>query len=120
MEPIILEQEVKAALKDITNGKSPGINDIPIEMWKNLGYFGIKMLTALCNLVWKGNIWPTNWKRSVFVPIPKKGDSQIFSNNRTIALISHTRKVLRKIVQKRMSTFTNSQLPEEQAGFRKY
>ena len=72
----------------------------------------------LCNKVWKTGVWPLDWKRSVFVPIPKKGDARECSNNRTIALISHASKVLLKIIQRRMEPYVEQELSQTQAGFR--
>lgn len=72
-EPMVLESEVRWAIKELANGKSPGVDDIPIELIKVAGDEAIQVLTALCQLVWKNNTWPKDWKRSIYIPIPKKG-----------------------------------------------
>lgn len=118
-EPEILESEVRQALSELSNRKSPGIDRIPIELFKVAGDEAIQVLTKLCQQIWKTGVWPTEWKKSVYVPIPKKGDAKVCSNNRTIALIPHASKVLLKVIQKRMEPYMEREMPEEQAGFRK-
>ncbi len=93
-EPDILRSEVEWALKFIACKKSPGCNDIPIELIQECGEEGVNIMWKLCNHIWKSGVWPTDQKRSVFIPIPKKGDGLKCSNKRTIALISHASKVL--------------------------
>jgi len=95
-----------------------GCDDIPIEFWKHLGEDGIEVLTSLCNAIWRTGNWPTDWKRSIFVPLPKRGDNTRCENYRTIALISHTSKVMTKILQNRLRLYTHREIPKEQAGFR--
>ena len=118
-EPNILEEEVRLALKKLANNKSPGVDNIPIELVKIAGENGIKIITTLCRKIWDTGEWPTDWKRSIYIPLPKKGDTRICSNNRTIALISHTSKILLKIIQKRIEPYMEREIANEQAGFRK-
>jgi len=79
----------------------------------------VKVLHSICQQNWKSHQWPPNWKRSVFIPIPKKGNAKECSNSHTIALISHTSKVMLKILQARLQQYVNRKLPDVQAGFRK-
>ena len=79
----------------------------------------VKVMTGLCNCIWKKKVWPTDWKKSVYLPIYKKGDKQECGNYRTIALISHASKVLLRIIQRRLEIFLIPELPIEQAGFRR-
>ena len=79
----------------------------------------VKLLHSICQQIWKTQQWPQDWKRSVFIPIPKKGDAKECSNYRTIALISHANKVMLKILQARLQQYMNHQLLNIQAGFRK-
>ena len=79
----------------------------------------MKVLQSLCQQIWKLQHWPQDWKRSVFIPIPKKGNAKEGSNYRTIALISHASKVMLKILQVRLQQYVNRELPDVQAGFRK-
>ena len=79
----------------------------------------IKVLHSICQLIWKTQQWPQDWKRSVFIPIPKKGNPKECSNYRTVALISHASKVMLKILQARLQQYVNRELPDVQAGFRK-
>ena len=79
----------------------------------------MKVLHSICQQIWKTQQWPQNWKRSVFISIPKKGNAKECSDYRTIALISHTRKVMLKILQARLQQYVNCALPDVQAGFRK-
>ncbi|XP_042882145.1 uncharacterized protein LOC122259441 [Penaeus japonicus] len=86
-EPSILHREVEEALKEIASRKAPGYDDIPIEFWKELGENGMKTLTRICQNIWEKKKWPEDWKRSLYIPIPKKGDILKCENHRTIALI---------------------------------
>ena len=79
----------------------------------------VKVLHSICQQIWKTQQWPQDWKRSVFIPIPKKGNAKECSNSCTIALISHTSKVMLKILQARLQQYVNQELPDVQAGFRK-
>ena len=79
----------------------------------------VNMLHSICQQIWKTQQWPQDWKRSVFIPIPKKGNAKECSNYRTVALISHASKVMLKILQARLQQYVNRELPDVQAGFRK-
>ena len=101
LEPDILECKVKWALGSITMNKASGGNGIPVELFQILKDDAVKVLHSICQQIWKTQQWPQDWKRSVFIPIPKKGNAKEFSNYCTIALISHTSKVMFKILQAR-------------------
>ena len=90
-----------------------------IELFQILKDDAVKVLHSICQQIWKTQQWPQYWKRSVFIPIPKKGNAKECSKCRTIALISHTSKVMLKIVQARLQQYVNCELPDVQAGFRK-
>ena len=119
LEPDILECEVKWALESITTNKASGDDRIPAEVLQILKDDAVKLLHSICQSVWKTQQWPQDWKRSVFIPIPKKGNAKECSNYRTIALISHIIKVMLKIPQARLQQYVNQELPDVQAGFRK-
>jgi len=116
VEPDILECEVKWALGSITTNKASGI---PVELFQILKDDAVKVLHSICQQIWKTHQWPQDWKRSVFIPIPKKGNAKECSNYLTIALISHTSKVMLKILQARLQQYMNHEIPDVQAGFRK-
>ena len=116
-EPLL--SEIRKALKDLTNRKSPGYNNIPIELFKAAGDVAAKILTIICQRIWNTNTWPKDWKKSVFISLPKKGDSRVCSNNRTISLISHESKVLLKEIQRRLEKHLNREIQIEQASFQK-
>ena len=92
---------------------------IPVELFQILKDDAVKVLHSICQQIWKTQRWPQDWKRSVFIPIPKKGNAKECSNYRTIALISHASKVMLKILQARLQHYVNRELPDVQAGFRK-
>ena len=119
LEPDILECEVKWALGSITTNKASGGDRIPVELFQILKDDAVKVLHSICQQIWKTKQWPQDWKRSVFIPIPKKGDAKECSNYHTIALISHASKVMLKILQARLQQCMNRELPDVQAGFRK-
>jgi len=119
LEPDILECEVKWALESITRNKASGGDGIPVQLFQILKDDAVKVLHSICQQIWKTQQWPQAWKRSVFIPIPKKGNSKECSNYRTIALISHASKVMFKILQARLQQYVNRELPDVQAGFRK-
>ena len=120
LEPDILEYEVKWGLgRSITTNKVSGSDGILVELFQILKDDAVKVLHSLCQQIWKIQQWPQDWKRSVFIPIPKKGNAKECSNYRTIALISHTSKVMLKILQARLQQYMNHELPDVQAGFRK-
>ena len=119
LEPYILECEIKWALGSITANKVSGSDGILIELFQILKDDTVKVLHAMCQEIWKTQQWPQDWKRSVFIPIPKKGNAKECSNYCTIARISHTSKVMLKILQARLQQYMNHELPDVQAGFRK-
>ena len=119
LEPDILECEVKWALESITMNKASGGDGIPVELCQILKRDAVKVLHSICQQIWTGNLWPRDWKRLVFIPIPKKGNAKEGSNYHTIALISHASKVVLKILQARLQQYVNRELPDVQAGFRK-
>ena len=103
----------------LTANKASGGVGILSELLKILKDDAVKVLSSICQQIWKTQQWPQDWKRSVFIPIPKKGNAQECSNYRTIALISHVSKVMLKILQVRFQQYVNHELPDVQAGFRK-
>ena len=119
LEPDILECEVKWTLESITPNKASRGDGIPVELFQILKDDAVKVLHSICQQIWKTQQWPQNWKRSVFIPIPKKGNPKECSNYCTIALISHASNVILKILQARLQQYVNCELPDVQAGFRK-
>ena len=99
--------------------KAGGGDGIPVELFRILEDDAVKVLHSICQQIWKTQQWPQDWKTSVFIPIPKKGNAKECSNYRTIALISHASKVMLKILQARLQQYMNRELPDVQAGFRK-
>ena len=104
LEPDILECEVKWALESITTNKASGGDGIPAKLFQILKDDAGKVLHSICQQIWKTQQWPQDWKRSVFIPIPKKGNAEESSNYHTIVLISHAGKVMLKILQARLSS----------------
>ena len=119
LEPDMLECEVKWTLGSITMNKASGGDGISIELFQILKDDAVKVLHSICQQIWKTQQWPQDWKRSVFIPIPKKGHAKGCSNYRTIALISHASKVMLKIPQVRLQQYVNRELPDIQAEFSK-
>ena len=117
LKPDILECEVKWALESITTNKASGSERIPVELFQILKDDVVKVLHSICQQIWKTQQWPQDWNRSVFIPIPKKGNDKECSNYCTIALISHASKVTLKILQARLQQYMNCELPDVQAGF---
>ena len=115
----ILECEAKWALGTITKNKASGGDGIPVELFQILKDDAVKVLYSIYQQIWKTQQWPQDWKRSVFIPIPKKGNTKECSNYHTIALISHASKVMLKILQARLQQYVNREFLEVQAGFRK-
>ena len=99
--------------------KARGSNGIPTELFQILKDDAVKVLHSICHQIWKTQQWPQDWKRSVFIPIPKKGNAKECSNYHTTALISHVNKVILKILQARLQQSVNHELPNVQGGFRK-
>ena len=114
-----MECEVKWALESITTNKASGGDGIPVEVFQILKDDAVKVLHSICQQIWKTQQWPPDWKGSVFIPILKKGNAKECSNYSTIALISHTSKLMLKILQARLQQYMNCELPDVQAGFRK-
>ena len=102
LEPDILECEVKWTLESITTNKANGGDGIPVELFQILKGDAVKVLHSICQQIWKTQQWPQDWKKSVFIPIPKKGNAKECSNYCTIAFISHASKVMLKILQARL------------------
>ena len=119
LEPDILECKVKWALESITTNKPGGSDGIPVELFQILKDDAVKVLHSICQRIWKTQHWPQDWKRSVFISIPKKSNAKECSNYHTIALISHTSKVMLEILQATLHQYVNHELPDVQAGFRK-
>ena len=110
--PDILECEVKWPLGSITMNKATGGDRIPVELFQILKDDVVKVLHSICQQTWKAQQWPQDWKRSVFIPIPKKGNAKECSKYHTIALISHASKVMLKILQARLWQYVNHELPD--------
>ena len=113
------ECKVKWALGSITTNKASGGDGILAELFQIRKDDAVKVLHSICQQIWKTPQWPLDWKRSVLIPIPKKGNAKECSNYHKIALISHTRKVMLKILQARLQQYVNQELPDVEAGFRK-
>ena len=116
LEPDILECEVKWALGSITMNKASGRDGIPVELFQILKDDAVKVLHSICQQIWETQQWPQDWRRSVFIPIPKKSNAKEYSSYCTIAPISHANKVILKILQARLQQFMNHELPDVQAG----
>ena len=119
LEPDILEYEVKWNLGSITTNKASGGDGIPVELFQFLKDDAVKVLHSICQQIWKTQQWPQDCKRSVFIPIPKKGNAKECSNYCTVILISHVSKVMLKVLQARLQHHMNRELANVQAGFRK-
>ena len=102
LKPDILDCEVKWALESITTNKTSGGDGIPVELFQILKDYVVKVLYSISQQIWKTQLWSQDWKRSVFIPIPKKGNAKQCSNYCMIALISHASKVMPKILQARL------------------
>ena len=111
--------EVKWALRSITMNKASRGDGIPVELFQILKDDAVKVLYSICQQISKTQQWPQDWKRSVFIPIPKKGNANECSNNCTTVLISHASKIMLKILQARLQQYLNHELPDVQVGFRK-
>ena len=114
LEPDILECDIKWALGGITTNKASGSDGIPVELFQILEDDVMKLLHSICQQIWKTQQWPQDWKRSVFIPIPKKGSAIECSKYCTIALISQASKVMLKILQARLHQYVNCELPDVQ------
>ena len=118
LEPDILECEIKWALGSITMNKASGSNGIPAELFQVQKDDAVKVLCSVYQQIWKTQLWLQDWKKSVFIPIPKKGNAKECSNG-TIALISHASKLMLKILQASLQQDMNRELPDVQTAFRK-
>ena len=119
LEPDILEHDVMWTLRRFTTNKASGSDEIPAELFQILKDGAVKVLHSICQKIWKTQQVPQDWKRSVFIPIPKKTNPKEYSNYHTVALISHASKIMLKILQARLQQYVNQELPNVQAGFRK-
>ena len=115
----VLECKVKWALGNFTSNKASGGDGISVELFQILKDDAVRVRQSICQQIWKTQQWPQDWKRSVFIPISKKGNAKECSNYYTIALVSYTSKVMLKILQARLQQFVNCELPDVQACFRK-
>ena len=118
-EPDTLECKDKWALGSMTMNKASGCDGIPLELFQVLKDDAVKVLHSICQQIWKTQQWSQDWKRSVFIPITKKGNAKECSDYCTIALISHTCKVMLNILQARLQQYVSHEIPDVQAGFRK-
>ena len=107
LEPDILESEVKRALGSITVNKARGSDGIPVELFQILKDDAVKVLHSTCQQIWKTQQWPQDWKRSVFILIPEKGNAKECSNYHTVALISYAGKVMLKILHGKLQQYVN-------------
>ena len=119
LEPDILQCEVKWALGNITTNKASAGDGIPVELFHILKDDAVKVLHSVCQQIWKTQQRPQDWKRSVFIPVPKKGNAKECSNYCTVALISHTGKVELQILQASLQQYMAQEIPYIQGGFRK-
>ena len=119
LESNILECEVKWALRSITINKASASDGFPVELFQILEDDAMKVLHSICQQIWKTHQWPQDWKRSVFISIPKKGNAKECLNCHKIALMSHASKVMVKILQARLQPYVNQEFPDIQSWFRK-
>ena len=119
LEPDMVECEVKLALGSITKNKASGGDGIPVELLQILKDDAVKVLHSICQQIWKTQQWLQDWKRSAFIPIPKKGNAKECLNHYKTVLISHASKTMLKILPARLQQYVNHELPDVQADFRK-
>ena len=119
LEPDILECEIKWVLESITTNKASGGDGIPVELFQILKDDAVKVLYSICQQILKTQQWPQDWKKSIFISIPKKGNAKECSNYHTVVLISHTSKVMLKNSPSQLQQYVNQELPDVQTGFRK-
>ena len=117
-EPDILQHEIKWTFRSTTASKTSGCDGIPVELFKILKDDAIKLLPLGCQQIWEIQQWPQDWKRSILIPIPKKGSTKECSNYCTTVLISHASKFMVKFLQGRLQHYVNWKLPDVEAGFR--
>ena len=118
-QPDIVESEVKWALGSTAVKKASGCDGITVELFKILKDNAIKVLHSICQQIWKTQQWPQDWKRSIVIPVPKKGTTKECSNHQRVVIISHARKVMLKILHVRLQHYVNQELPAVQARFGK-
>ena len=119
LQPASWNVKLSGPLGGITTNKASGGDGIPDELFQILKDDAVKVLHSIRQQIWKTQQWPQDWKRSVFIPIPKKGSAKECSDYCTVALISHASKVMLKILRVRLLQYVNCELPDVQAGFRK-
>jgi len=119
LEPDILEWEIERAIGNITTNKASGGDEISVELFQILKDDAVKVLHSICQQIWKTQQLPQDWKKLVFITIPKKGIAKECSNYCTIPCISHATRVMLKILQGRLQKYVNEELPDIKAGFRK-
>ena len=118
-EPDILECEVNWVLRSTAVNKASGCDEIPAKLFRSLKDDAVKVLHSLCQQIWKTQQWPQDWKKSILIPIPRKGSTKEYANHQTIALISHASNVMLKILHARLQHYVNQELPDVQVGLRK-
>ena len=114
-----MSEDCQVGLGSITTNKASGGDGISAELFQILKDDAVKVLHSICQQTWKTQQWPQDWKRTIFIPIPKKGNAKECSNYCTTALISHASKVMRKMLQARLQQYVNCELPDVQAGLKK-
>ena len=119
LEPDIWSVKSSGALGSITMNKASGVDGIPTELFQILKDDVVKVLLSMSQYIWKTQQWPQDWKKSVFIPIPRKGNAKGCSNYCTIALISHASKIMLEILQARLQEYVNQELSNVQVGFTK-
>ena len=119
LEPDILKCKVKRALGSITTNKTSGDDGVPAELFQILKDDAVKVLHSICQQIWTTQQLPQDWKKSAFIPVPKRGNAEECSNYHTIALILHASKVMLKIPQATLQQYINQELPDVQGGLRK-
>ena len=117
-EPPTLKSEISTAIKKLNNRKAPGADGIPAELYKYGGPVMLGVIHQLCLEVCETGEWPVDWTKSVFIPLPKKGDLSVCSNYRTISLVSHASKILLSVIMARIQNHVNREIPDVQAGLR--
>jgi len=116
-EPPPLKSAIEKAMNGISSNKAPGPDNVPIELMRAGGAKTLDILHRICVNVWETGDWPEEWRSSVFIPLPKKGDLSQCTNYRTISLVSHASKILLKVILNRMQDKTEQEVSDEQAGF---
>ena len=114
----VMREEVEEAIRNLPEGKSPGADNIPSELLKHGGNELVTVITSLCQKIWESKQWPDEWTQSLIIPLPKKGNLRQCQNYRTISLISHTSKIMLRVILNRLKKEAEEHLAEEQAGFR--